>query len=264
MSTSLLSNDVRYILANQIFLNSYVGKSIRLEYLRKVQCLSCGKNTYGILTQGFCHSCSATLPGCDICMLKPELCHYNFGTCRIKPWGLSKCFRWHYIYLSITSGVKVGITSAVNAPKRWIDQGAVQALPIFKVSSRFLSGIIECKLKSYFADKTHWCSMLKSKPFIHDLVHYRDIIFKKEESFFINIQKVYGRHSIIYINRELTEINYPILSYPLQVLSHNFIKDSVLEGVLLGIKGQYMILSDKKVFNIRRYLGCLFRFTSCT
>jgi len=41
-----------------------------------------------------------------------------------------------YIYLANSSGIKVGITRQTQIPTRWIDQGAVQALPIFKVQSR--------------------------------------------------------------------------------------------------------------------------------
>jgi hypothetical protein len=68
-----------------------------------------------------------------MCILKPEQCHYEAGTCREPEWGLAQCFKPHYVYLANSSGIKVGITRESQIPIRWIDQGAVQALPIMKV-----------------------------------------------------------------------------------------------------------------------------------
>jgi hypothetical protein len=45
----------------------------------------------------------------------------------------------HFVYLSLASGVKVGIIRHYNVPGRWIDQGAVQAVVIAKVPRRILS-----------------------------------------------------------------------------------------------------------------------------
>jgi hypothetical protein len=44
------------------------------------------------------------------------------------------------------------------------------------------------------------------------------------------------------------------LQYPSRVASHNLDKKALLEGTLLGIKGQYLIL-DNAVINIRKYAG---------
>ena len=48
-------------------------------------------------------------------------------------------------------------------PGRWIDQGAISALPILKVNSRIDSGKIESALKPFIADKTNWRKMLKNE-----------------------------------------------------------------------------------------------------
>ena len=49
-------------------------------------------------------------------------------------------------------------------------------------------------------------------------------------------------------------IQYPVSEYPDKISSFNFDKDPNVEGTLLGIKGQYLILDDG-VINIRRFSG---------
>jgi len=48
------------------------------------------------------------------------------------------------------------------------------------------------------------------------------------------------------------ESEYPVLEYPVKVSSVNFDKTPVIEGRLLGIKGQYLIF-DMGVLNIRKF-----------
>lgn len=55
-------------------------------------------------------------------------CHYDAGTCREPSWGEQFCMTDHIVYLSNSSGVKVGITRATQLPTRWIDQGARQGI----------------------------------------------------------------------------------------------------------------------------------------
>ena len=42
-------------------------------------------------------------------------------------------------------------------------------------------------------------------------------------------------------NDEIIELNYPVLEYPEKVKSRSFEKTPIIEGVLRGIKGQYLI-----------------------
>ena len=53
---------------------------------------------------------------------------------------------------------------------------------------------------------------------------------------------------------EATRINYPVLEYPTKVSSFNLDKTPSAGGVLLGIKGQYLIF-DTGVINMRKYGG---------
>lgn len=48
-----------------------------------------------------------------------------------------------------------------------------------------------------------------------------------------------------------TEMEFPVLQYPTKVKSLNLTKTPSFEGVLKGIKGQYLIFDDNTVFNVR-------------
>ena len=52
----------------------------------------------------------------------------------------------------------------------------------------------------------------------------------------------------------MVEISYPIDSYPEKVKSLNLDTQAEIEGKLMGIKGQYIIL-DTGVLNIRKFSG---------
>ena len=49
----------------------------------------------------------------------------------------------YIVYLANSSGIKVGITRHSQIPTRWLDQGAMQAIPIARVATRQLSGLLE-------------------------------------------------------------------------------------------------------------------------
>jgi len=51
-------------------------------------------------------------------------------------------------------------------------------------------------------------------------------------------------------------LEFPVLRYPEKVKSLNLTKTPEFEGVLKGIKGQYLIFEDDTVFNVRGNEGC--------
>ncbi|HEX4940668.1 MAG TPA: DUF2797 domain-containing protein, partial [Candidatus Kapabacteria bacterium] len=53
---------------------------------------------------------------------------------------------------------------------------------------------------------------------------------------------------------QVVQIEYPVLQYPVKVSSINLDKTPLLQGTLLGIKGQYLMF-DTGVINIRKYSG---------
>jgi hypothetical protein len=234
-------------------LNPYLGQSIKLTYLGDIHCSNCGKRTKKSYSQGFCYVCMIKLAQCDLCIMKPETCHYHLGTCREPQWGEQFCFQDHYVYLANSSGLKVGITRYTQVPTRWIDQGATQALPIFKVKTRLQSGQVEVALKQYVGDRTDWRKMLKGQADSKDLYEERDRLIEAAKSELAAVQAANKDGDIQLITDvKQVAIEYPVLEYPEKVKSMNFDKTPEIEGVLLGIKGQYLIL-DNGVLNIRKF-----------
>ena len=145
-----------------IALNPIIGKTLTLNFHGKIACKHCGKATKKSYSQGFCYPCMIKLAQCDMCIMKPETCHHHLGTCREPQWGEQHCMVDHYVYLSNTSALKVGITRHTQIPTRWIDQGAHQATVLLEVPNRYLAGIGEVALKNFFSDKTNWRKMLQN------------------------------------------------------------------------------------------------------
>lgn len=239
----------------EIPLNPLLGREIVLEHRGAIHCLGCGKKIKKSYQQGYCFPCTQTLAQCDLCILKPELCHYHKGTCRQPEWGLAHCMHRHYVYLANSSGLKVGITRGENIPTRWIDQGAIQALPILKVSSRFHSGLLEVLFKDHVADRTNWRLMLSGRAEAVDLRARRDALFETCAAGLRQLEQDLGDDSIEYLEgEEPLELRYPVLEYPQKVSSLNLDKNPRIQARLMGIKGQYLLLSTG-VINMRKYSG---------
>ncbi|MDA7760489.1 DUF2797 domain-containing protein [bacterium] len=243
-------------------LNALLGKQIRLEYLGDIHCIHCGKRSKKSFSQGYCYPCFTKLPQCDTCIMSPEKCHYEQGTCRDPSWGEEYCFTDHYVYLANSSGVKVGITRGSQIPTRWIDQGATQAMPIFRVKSRYQAGLIEDCLREHVADRTHWQKMLKGNSDPVDQEEIRDSIIAQSESGLSAIEQKFGLLAIQRLyHQQIVDINFPVLEFPEKVKSLNFDKQPIVEGVLQGIKGQYLIL-DTGVINIRKFTAYNVQFSA--
>lgn len=245
----------------RVDMNPLIGKPIKIEYTGTINCINCGAKTKKSYSQGYCYPCMMRLAACDMCIVKPETCHFDEGTCREPEWAMSHCMQPHYVYLANSSGVKVGITRETQIPTRWIDQGAVQALPIAIGQSRFQVGLMEVALKQFVNDKTDWRKMLKNLVEEVDLTLIRDEIFSKCQNEIDAINERFGKGSIELLTDENpVEINYPVTQYPEKVKSLNLDKVPIAEGVLQGIKGQYLIL-DTGVLNVRKYTGYEWKFS---
>ena len=237
-----------------VSLNPYIGKTIKLHYTGEIHCAECGRKVSKSYNQGFCFPCFKSLAKCDMCIMKPETCHYNEGTCRQPEWGEEFCLQDHYVYLANSSGIKVGITRGTQIPTRWIDQGASEALPIFRVSNRLLSGKVEVAIKNHVSDRTDWRKMLKGKAEHVDLAKKRDELLKLAEKELKLIEAEFGKDKVELLDEKQIQIDFPVENYPEKVKSLNFDKTPEIEGVLQGIKGQYLIL-DTGVLNIRKFGG---------
>jgi hypothetical protein len=166
------------------------------------------------------------------------------------------------VYLASSSGLKVGISRESQIPVRWIDQGASEALPVFRVASREGAGLIEAALRAHVADRTDWRRMLEGEPEPVDLWQWRDALAAA-------LAAAPGgrgaRLGSITVERlaevQVTHIRYPVVQYPSTVNAWNLDTTLALEGTLMGIKGQYLIL-DTGVVNIRKHAGYRVRFAA--
>lgn len=236
----------------EIYLNELIGRKISLRYLNEIFCLGCGRKIKKSYAQGWCYDCFRTRPETAPCIIHPELCQAHQGISRDMKWARKHCLQDHYVYLAVSSGLKVGVTRKIQIPTRWIDQGAKKAIKLAKTPNRYLAGSIEVALKDYFNDKTNWRKMLKNEvPFDIDLLKEkqkaRALAEEKMQTYFTDDEKI-------------TEIVYPVSQYPEKVKSVGFDKEKMIAGKLQGIKGQYLIFEDDRVLNIRKHGGYLIQF----
>ena len=232
---------------HEVKLNDLIGKEITMNFTGDKYCIDTGKKVKQLYHQGHSWESFVTLPECDHCIFQPELCHFSHGTCRDEKWGEENCFKPHIVYIAQSSDVKVGITRKKNVPYRWMDQGAVQALPLLEVKDRKTSGLIEIEIAKELGDKTNWRKMLKNDLDEVDLKKIKAKVLKKFE-------KVIESNKAKVLDEDIFEFNYPVEQYPEKVKSLNFDKTPEIKGKLMGIKGQYFIFGHG-VINIRRYQG---------
>ncbi len=238
-----------------IAVHELIGREFKIHYQKEINCCHCGKKTNKSYSGGYCFPCSMKLAECDLCILRPETCHFARGTCREPAWGEQNCMIDHYVYLANSSGLKVGITRTTQIPTRWIDQGAVAALPIMKVGTRHLSGLFEKLISSEISDKTDWRKMLKGEQVIINLEEKRDEIFHLFGEDIDRMESDYGSDKVQILERETpVAIEYPVQEFPTKVSSLSFDKHEVVGGILQGIKGQYLIFNTG-VINIRSHTG---------
>jgi hypothetical protein len=253
-----LESPVQYELVvgeQRLALNPLIGKSLKFTYTGSIFCVNCNRSIKKGFNQGYCYPCFISLAQCDMCIMKPETCHYDAGTCREPSWGEAFCLKPHTVYLANSSGIKVGITRQTQIPIRWIDQGAIQALPIFSVQSRYISGLIEVVLAKHVSDKTSWQQMLKNHVQPLDLAEKRDQLVNICEVELDAIIHRFGQPAITFLPEEpVVDILFPVDHYPVKIKSLNLDKEPEVQGILLGIKGQYLLL-DTGVINIRKYSG---------
>lgn len=243
------------IISNLPKVNEFIGRSLTLHFTGKINCIACNRTIKKTYQQGYCFPCAQKLASCDLCIVKPHDCHFHHGTCREPEWAQSNCFTPHIVYLANSSGLKVGLTREPNIPSRWIDQGAAQGLPIFRVQSRFQAGLIEVAIAKHISDKTDWRKMLRGTNHDQDLPSKRDEIFS---NFATKVQEIASKFEFGAIEmltaEPVQEFHYPVLQYPDKLTSLDFDKTATITDILEGIKGQYLLFKSG-VINLRKYTG---------
>lgn len=236
-------------------LNALVGQRIQLHFTGAIHCIHCDRSTKKSFSQGYCYPCFTKLAQCDTCIMSPERCHFEAGTCREPAWAARFCMTDHIVYLANSTGLKVGITRLNQIPTRWMDQGATQALPIFRVATRQQSGFVEDALREFVADKTNWRKLLKGDDSVIDLTAARDQLLQQAAGSIAALQQRFGIQAIQALPDAPAEtFTYPVEQYLSKATTLNLDKDPVVEGLLLGIRGQYLLL-DSGALNIRKFGG---------
>ena len=242
--TTEFSSPIQYYLVFEndfINMNQLLNKTLKFKFV-KHQCLNCSLDK-PIFRQGFCKSCFFDMPQAGDWIMRPELSTAHLDKeDRDLEYEKKVQLKPHIVYLANSSNVKVGVTRKTQVPTRWIDQGAHEAIEVVEVPNRYLAGITEVALKDYVADKTNWRTMLKNDVVDESLVEWKDklkqYIPAEAQEYFIE-------------NNNETHLEFPVLSYPVKPKSLNIEKVGSFEGVLKGIKGQYLIFEDDTVCNIR-------------
>lgn len=228
-------------------MNSLIGQEIQLHWAGEIQCIGCHKKINKSFNQGFCFSCFSNSPESAECIIRPELCRAHLGEGRDVEWEERNHNQPHVVYLAASDVVKVGVTRATQIPTRWIDQGAQSAIKLAETPNRYLAGVLEVALKDHFSDKTNWRKMLKNEVDTDiDLVEEK---WKLEDLLPADLSVYFSEDD------EVEEFDYPVLEYPTTLNSLSFDKQPQLQGILKGIKGQYLFFDDGRVLNLRKHTG---------
>ncbi len=230
-------------------INDFLNQNITIEHNGDKFCVKCGAKVKKLYGEGFCYKCFITAPEADTCIIHPEKCQAHLGISRDMEWSKKNCLIDHYVYLSVTDHLKVGVTRSTQIPKRWIDQGALKAIKLAKTPYRQLAGLIEVDLKQHFSDKTFWKKMLTTNtpPQINLVEEKRKAASLLKPEF----------RQYLELDNTVYEFHYPVIEFPPanKIKSVNLDKTPKISGKLTGIKGQYLIFDNGLVINIRKFSG---------
>lgn len=226
----------------------WIGRQVEVRFDGLIHCVVTGKQIRKTYGEGMSYDAFVKSPLACPSIIRPELSRIHEGIAlRDEAWEREHHLAPHILYVSQTSHLKVGVTRASNVPSRWVDQGAVGAIVVAKVPYRQLAGEMEVALKEHFSDKTHWRNMLSEVVMDEDQLvqakdHALDCLGSPYESFFED-------------DDEPVELRYPVEMYPSKVNSVKLDKTPHFSGRLVGIKGQYWMFEDGRVWNIRSHAG---------
>lgn len=247
MSTSI-GTPIEYRLFSEsksVLMNDFLHKQIEINWTGNIFCSKCSKKTKRSFGEGFCYPCFISAPEASPCIIKPELCQAHLGIGRDIEFEEKHHNKPHIVYLAATDKAKVGVTRDTQVPTRWIDQGANKAIVLAQTPNRYLAGVTEVALKSFYSDKTNWRSMLKnlqdeSIDLVEEKWKCHDLLPQDLQQYFTE-------------NDDILELNYPVNKFPEKITSLSLEKQENISGILTGIKGQYLMFDEQYVFNVRRH-----------
>ena len=212
-------------------MNQLIGKNLKWKMVG-YQCVNCG-NDEKIYRMGFCKKCFFESPYASETIIRPELSTAHLGIGE-RDLAVEESIQLapHIVYLAYTGEVKVGVTRESQIPTRWIDQGA--------------TGMIEVAMKEHLADKTNWRKMLEDD--FEDDLDLADFREKIKDYFPEDFKNFYSSEN------EMVRLDFPYEA-PEKISTISLDKSPEFEGVLRGIKGQYLSFEGGTFFNVRAHEG---------
>ena len=251
-----IGNPIQYSLPigkEKLMLNKYIGELIKIDFNDEIRCINCNNKIKKTYMQGYCYPCFITLPQTEDCIFKPHLCRAHLGKARDMDWAKKNCLAPTYVYLSLTSNLKVGVTRHNHIPSRWIDQGAHFAIKFAKTPNRYLAGLIELEISKYISDRTQWRKMILGQ------YEKLDLLQKKNDLEYHLSDEL---KKYLLKDEKIIELKYPIIQNLDKIKSFNIEKFKSLDKKLIGIKGQYLMFDDNHVLNVRKYTGYNFTISN--
>lgn len=236
-------------LKGELSLNDLIGKNIQLRGTGDIRCVVHGDKLTKTFGEGLCWKAFQESANASPCIIHPELCRAHEGVALRgdMEWETLNHLIPHVVYLSLTSSAKVGVTSERNLFSRWIDQGAREGIVFAKVPYRQLAGEFEVLLKQHVSDKSNWKGMLQ--PLYsegEDLLALKEkLLFELPEAF----------QDFVDNEDKLWQIKFPCEERPIAPKQWKLDSGNLYEGKLKGIIGQYLILENQQVFNVRSHAG---------
>jgi hypothetical protein len=236
-------------LRGELNMNECVGQNIRIAATGDIRCILHGEKLSKTFGEGLCWNGFQDSSNASPCIIHPELCRAHEGVALRgdMEWERDNHLIPHIVYLSFTSGVKIGVTSERNLLSRWIDQGARQGLVFARVPYRQLAGEFEVMLKEHVSDKSNWKGMLQ--PIFMDNANLLEVkenlLFEIPDSF----------QDFIDDEDKVWNIQFPCEDRPVNPKTWKLSSDNIYEGKLKGVVGQYLILDNQQVFNVRSHAG---------
>lgn len=158
----------------------------------------------------------------------------------------------HVVYLANSAGAKVGITKSEHLPGRWLDQGATQALIIMYTATRHQAGCVEAALARHVADRTDWRGLISKVEEAIDLPLLAAQLRRAAANELAALDRTFP-NALRWADAETpVSFDYPVVRYASPARRLVLTVGDPVEGVLLGIKGQYLMF-DTGVFNVRRH-----------
>lgn len=233
--------------------SALIGARVALRATGALSCTVCGRRVRKFYGSGTCWPCLQQAPEASPCIIRPELCEAHVGGGRDPQWEQEHHFQEHVVYLSQTGasgvgrgGIKVGVTRASRMAMRWVDQGAVLAVPIARTPYRQLAGAIEVDLKRVFPDKTDRAAMLRT------VVPDEGALRTAQALAFEAIDPALRPYLLP--DAVPSAFHYPG-RLPPRVAGVSLLKVPELAGTLVAIKGQYLVWGDGRALNIMTHSG---------